>query len=39
MRYAHFILMTVMKGKRLDFEGSQRKYQRAIATFNSSNST
>ena len=39
MRNAHFILMTVMERKKLDFEGSQRMYQIAVATFNSSNST
>ena len=39
MRNAHFILMTVMERKKLDFEGSQRMYQIAVATLNSSNST
>lgn len=35
MRNAHFIFMTVMERKKLDFEGSQRMYQIAVATFNS----
>ena len=44
MRNAHFILMTLMEGKKLDFfsensEGSQRMYQIDVATFNSSNCT